>query len=77
MSRLDKERKNQLEPKRMSYAIEKLSELGVFVEKKDETTLRFWWKNEIVTYYPYSGWHTGKSIIDGRGIDNLLNQLKK
>lgn len=76
MSRLDKEREKKLQPKRVDYAIEKLSELGIFVEKKDETTLRFWWKNEIVTYYPYSGWHTGKSIIDGRGIDNLLKQLK-
>lgn len=76
MARLDKEREKKLTPTRITYAIEKISELGIFVEKKDEKTLRFWWKNEIVTYYPYSGWHTGKSIIDGRGIDNLLKQLK-
>lgn len=76
MARLDKEREEKLTPTRIAYAIEKISELGIFVEKKDEKTLRFWWKNEIVTYYPYSGWHSGKTIIDGRGIDNLLKQLK-
>ena len=33
--------------------------------------------NEKVKFFPYSGWHTGKSIKDGRGIENLLKQLKK
>lgn len=31
---------------------------------------------EIVHFYPYSGWHTGKSINDGRGWNNLYNQIK-
>jgi hypothetical protein len=34
-------------------------------------------KNELVKFFPYSGWHTGKSIVDGRGIKKLLAQLKE
>jgi len=42
---------------------------------QDEHKLQFSFKDEIVTLYPYSGWHTGKSITDGRGINKLLTQI--
>jgi len=28
-----------------------------------------------INFFPYSGWHSGKSIEDGRGFKNLLKQL--
>ena len=59
----------------MDYAILKLSEMG-FRWQSDETKITFEYKGHKVTLFPYSGWHTGKSIKDGRGIDNLLKQLK-
>lgn len=75
--RLDKERQQELEPNRIKYAIGKLRELGIEPGFCDNTHLVFYWKGSIVKFYPYSGWHTGKSIKDGRGINNLLKQLKK
>lgn len=77
MSRLDTERQKELEPQRMEYAIEILSKLGYTLWHKDNTKIKFDLKGETVTFFPYSGWHTGKSIKDGRGFQNLLNQLKK
>lgn len=67
MARLDKERQQELEPQRINFAVQKLSEIGIEVTSKDSTK---------ITFFPYSGWHTGKGIKDGRGINNLLKQLK-
>lgn len=75
--RLDTERQQELEPKRMEYARQKLSELGVpFMVYLETKAINFAWKGQSCWLYPYSGWHTGKSIKDGRGINNLLKQLK-
>lgn len=76
MARLDTERQAELEPKRMDYARKMLMNLGLDVEDRGKTTLVFRWKGELITLYPYSGWHSGKTIVDGRGIDKLLKQLK-
>lgn len=63
-------------PKRMRYAVEKLTELGVEIEFQNSTELHFTWKGERVRLFVYTGWFTGKTIKDGRGINNLLRQLK-
>lgn len=73
--RLDIEKQQELEPKRIEFAKTELEKLGkkVFINGK---TISFEHKNCIIVLYPYSGWFTGKSIIDGRGINNLLKQLQ-
>lgn len=75
MARLDKEREKELQPKRIDYAVKELVKRGYSVIQ-DDTKVQFFYKDNIVTFYPYSGWATGKTITDGRGIDNLLKQLK-
>ena len=75
MSRLDKERQEELEPQRIEYAVTAFKNIGlnpVVVGKRIE----FEFKGKPVFFYPYSGWHTGKTIQDGRGIQKLLKQLK-
>lgn len=76
MARLDKEKQTKLEPERVNYALSKLKELGKEIIYQDSTSIKFIHKSETVTFYPFSGWHTGKTIKDGRGINNLLNQIK-
>ncbi len=76
-NRLNKEREAELQPKRMEYAIGQLHLVGIkniFVASNDR--LEFDFNGSKVMFYPYSGWHTGKSIKDGRGLQNLLNQIK-
>ena len=76
MARLDIERQIELEPKRIDYAKNKLKELGFGLIHENSRMIKFIYKDAVITFYPYSGWHTGKTIKDGRGIDNLLKQLK-
>lgn len=76
-NRLDQEREKELQPKRMQVACEAISLRGYPITYLDETRLEFYHNEHLVRFYPYSGWHTGKSIKDGRGLQHLLNQLKK
>lgn len=75
-NRLDKEREKELQPKRMEYAINELTELGFDIVVTDDTKIKFLYNESWITLYPYSGWFTGKTVKDGRGIDNLLKQLQ-
>lgn len=75
MARLNIERQHELEPKRIQYAINKINELGIIVTEKDNSSIKFFHKGEVITLFPYSGWFSGKGIVAGRGLDNLLKQL--
>lgn len=76
MSRLDKERQIKLEPNRIEYAKKKIMEIGFDIFYESKTEIRFYYKSELVRLFPYTGWHSGKSIKDGRGLNNLLSQIK-
>ncbi len=76
MSRLNTERQKDLEPKRLAYAKIKIEELGFTVEEIGRG-LVFMFNGNRITFWAYSGWHTEKGIKDGRGLDNLLKQLKR
>lgn len=76
MARLDKEREQILQPERIDFAKQKLTEKGFEIHFEVKTELRFNYKGNEIKFYPYSGWFSGKGINDGRGIKNLLKQLK-
>lgn len=75
-NRLDQEREERLQPTRIEFAIKEIEKLGYKIVYKDKTKVIFDFKDSSVTIYPYSGWFTGKTVQDGRGLQNLLNQLK-
>lgn len=74
-SRLDQERENRLQPRRIQKTLFELSNRGIPVHYTDKTKIKFMHKGYEITYHPYSGWASGKSIEDGRGLNNLLNQI--
>lgn len=74
--RLNQDLQKELEPKRLEYAKSEIAKLGYEITFEDSTRIEFVFKGEVVKLFPYSGWHTGKSIVDGRGIAKLLKQLK-
>jgi hypothetical protein len=76
MARLNQQRQQYLEPKRMQTALQSLTRLGLEIVDSSDTTIRFRYKDQVIIYYPYSGWHTGKGITDGRGWEHLYNQIK-
>lgn len=75
MGRLNKEREAELQPKRIEFAKAELERKNVEITFEDETKLEFIFKGAKITFFPYSGWFSGKGIKDGRGINNLLKQL--
>ena len=52
-----------------------LEELGFEVTEVGNTRLDFTYKGSKVMYWPYSGWHTGRTIEDGRGFEHLIGQF--
>ena len=76
MARLNIERQKQLDPIRIEYAVERIKLLGYDIFYKDDTSIKFMYKGHIVTFFPYSGWATGKTIRDCRGLSKLLKQIK-
>ena len=76
MPRLDEEKQRELEPQRVDYAAKKIEALGFEITNRDEKRIEFMFKGESVVLFAYSGWHSGKSINDGRGLAGLLKQIK-
>lgn len=74
MSR-NRERQQELQLGRVDYARTRLEALGYPVTEVNATTLQFIFRGSPVTLYPYSGWFTGRTVTDGRGIKNLLKQI--
>lgn len=54
--------------------IDKIKEV-IYIETN--TMVSFIFEEQRIWFYPYSGWHTGKSIVDGRGWKKLYNQIKQ
>lgn len=76
MSRL-RSRQKDLEPSRIDYALQRLNDLRFDVEFDSKNRcLRFEYKSNRITFFPYTGWFSGKGIQDGRGIHNLIKQLE-
>ena len=76
MARLDIEKQNKIEPQRVDYAKKEVEKLGFQIIFECKNRIEFEYLGEKIQFYPYSGWATGKSITDGRGLKNLLNQIK-
>lgn len=71
-----KERRQQKEAGRINYAKRKLEERKiVYIYNKNIKTLEFAYKGCVIRYYPYTGWFSGRSVKDGRGLENLLKQI--
>ncbi|MGB0896863.1 MAG: hypothetical protein ACPGRW_06045 [Flavobacteriaceae bacterium] len=76
MDNVFKEVRNIEEPKRFNYALDAFKKLDIEITSINASQINIIHKNEIIRFFPYTGWHSGKSIKDGRGIKKLINQLK-
>ena len=64
------------EDNRIAFAVSELKKMGCDIKYHDDHYIDFIYKGAPIRFFPYSGWHTGKSIKDGRGWNNLKRQLK-
>ena len=67
--------KEKINEERMEYAIHELAKKGYDVHFRDKKSIKFMIGSNECTFFPFTGWATGKGIKDGRGINNLLKQL--
>lgn len=70
------ERRDRLEPNRMAKAREELRKRSIPFVQVDDRKIEFEYGGHVNTYFPCTGWATGKGIKDGRGLRNLLKQMK-
>lgn len=75
-NRLDQEREQRLTPKRMEFAKNAIEFCGHEIYDENSTSFRFMFKGSPVIVYPYSGWFSGKTVEDGRGISKLIKQIR-
>lgn len=73
---MNQESKKEIQEKRVQSCEHALIDLGVEIHHRSKTEIRFMHKGHEVKFFPYTGWHTGKSIKDGRGFNKLTKQLK-
>lgn len=74
--RLNQQRQKELEPKRIEFAKKELEKLGYVVTQFDKE-IEFNYKGNVIKFFPYSGWYSGKGIGHGRGIKQLIKQLTR
>jgi hypothetical protein len=75
MARLNINRQIELEPKRMQFAKDALLSMSIPYICPTDKSIQFEFEGKVVTFFPYSGWFSGKSVVPGRGIQNLLKQI--
>lgn len=68
--------KQKIQKERLEFAKMKIEELGIDIVFECGSRIEFEFLGETIQYYPFKSWATGKSIEDGRGLNNLLKQLK-
>lgn len=74
MKKVKEEERAKVEPTRFEYAVDKLMEAGhkVGLNPKDDKSIIV---NNMVLFWPYTGWYSGKGVGSGRGIHNLIKKL--
>lgn len=60
----------------MEYARNQITALGYPVTEVKRHTLQFTFRGSPVTLYPYSGWFTGSTVTDGRGIELIRRTVR-
>ncbi len=68
--------KQEIQKERLEYAKHMLEEIGINIIFECESRVEFEFLGETIQFFPFKSWATGKSIKDGRGLKNLLKQLK-
>lgn len=72
-----REIRNAKEKVRLVYATNRITELGYTCRWIEQSKyLQFEFKGSTVMFFPYTGWFSGKTVKDGRGLNNLLKQIR-
>ena len=68
--------KQKTQKDRLQYAAMMIEQAGYdILSSSSDYQLQFLHNGHKVYLFPYTGWHSGTPIIDGRGLNNLLTQI--
>lgn len=68
--------KRIIQSDRVKMAKNEIEILGYEITFENTSRIEFEFKSGKVVFFPYTGWHTGKTIRDGRGLKKLISQIK-
>lgn len=68
-------RAKEIQRHKAENAMFELDDLGFEPTMENDGEIQFYFKGELVKYFPLKEWFTGKSVEDGRGFKNLIKQL--
>ncbi len=66
---------DRIQKSRLEFAEMMILDLGFDIVSANKTELRFEFNGSTIYFFPFTGWHSGKTIQDGRGLNNLLKQI--
>ncbi len=70
------DRKKEQE-RRKEFAMIHLDKAGIELTYESDSEINFIHNGHTVKFFPLTGWFTGKSVKDGRGLKNLLKEIRK
>ncbi len=68
---------SKIQKERLEYAKMRIEGLGYDIFFENDYEIRFNFEENPVYLFPYSGWFQGFTINKGRGLNNLLKQIKQ
>lgn len=75
-SREWKDKRQKAVQDRMGYVRSRISEIGGVILEENGISVIFRRGTLVITYWPFTGGYSGKGIISGKGINNLVKYLK-
>jgi hypothetical protein len=60
---------------RLYYAKKRLKDLNIEIVFESDNRIDFMHNGKTCSIYPYTGFFTGPTIKDGRGVEKLIEQL--
>jgi hypothetical protein len=67
--------RKKIESERIKYSAKQIENSGFEIWDITDKKIEFFFKGSLITFYPFTGWYTGKTINDGRGFKNLIKQI--
>ena len=75
-SREWKDKRQKTVQDRMGYVRSRISEIGGVILEENGISVIFRRGTLVIPYWPFTGGYSGKGIISGKGINNLVKYLK-
>ncbi len=71
-----KEKRQKAVQDRMEYVRSQINNVGGTILEENDVFVKFRRGALVITYWPFTGGYSGKGIVSGKGINNLVKYLQ-